>query len=451
MSRPVIARGVQSGDVAVDSGVVWGRADRPSRMQVEVSTTEPFKTLIGNGPPTRFPGTDFAKALLEGLPCEQDIFYRVSFADLASTTVIGKLPYPNGQVFAVDINNSANVKYLYSVSGDAPVDFVQGPDGLVYYADLVNGVIGRLGITDANKPVNVTVGAGADTLVLKISQDAFQGSAQYTVSVDGKQIGGVITASSLHGSGQDDTTTVKGSFATGTHTLTVNFLNDLYAGTPSTDRNLYVDGVAFNGTAVSGSTAALMSAGPQNFAFAGRPTVTIAPADANPVVNLSHVDIVATSGNHSLFIGGSFDTARLSGGTETVLAFQGHNTITTGAGNDTIRIASTGSVINAGAGTNHIEDSGGSNRIIMPAIGGFDDVFGFVLQNSDTLDFRPALAKTTWDGSTATLGNFLKVTMSGADATIALASTAGGGFTNVAALRASGDLDLTGLLTHAIV
>ena len=215
-------------------------------------------------------------------------------------------------------------------------------------------------------PKNTTIGSGADTLVLKISQDAFQGSAQYTVSVDGKQIGGVLTASSLHGSGQDDTITVKGSFATGTHTLTVNFLNDLYAGTPTTDRNLYVDGVAFNGAAVPGATAALLSAGPQNFAFAGRPTVTIAPTDTNPVVNLSHVDIVATSGNHSLFIGGSFDTARLTGGTEAVQAFQGHNTIVTAAGNDTVQIAGTGNVVNAGGGTNHLEDSGSGNRIIMP-------------------------------------------------------------------------------------
>ena len=487
--------------------------------------------------------------------------------------------FSNGQIFAIDINNRADVKFLYSVSGDAPTDFVQGPNGSVYYADLINGVIGRLDITPSTTPVgtpvtlavgsgpdtlvlrisqdafqgsaqytvsvdgvqvggtltagashaagqddtisvlgnfapgphrltvnflndlyngtpdtdrnlyvdgikydsvtvpngtaalmsagpldfaftdsgtvstpkNTTIGSGPDSLVLKISQDAFQGSAQYTVSVDGKQIDGVLTASSLHGSGQDDTTTVKGSFATGTHTLTVNFLNDLYAGTPGTDRNLYVDGVAFNGTAVPGATAALLSAGPQNFAFAGRPTVTIAPTDTNPVVNLSHVDIVATSGNHSLFIGGSFDTARLTGGTEAVQAFQGHNTIVTAAGNDTVQIAGTGNVVNAGGGTNHLEDSGSGNRIIMPVIGGFDDVFGFVLQNADTLDFRPALSRTTWDGSNATLGSFLKVTMAGADAAIAMAPTAGGAFTSVATLHASGNLDLAGLLTHSIV
>src|SRR5215813_14100479 len=41
--RPVITHGVQSGDVSVDSGVVWARADRPSRMLVEVATSESFR------------------------------------------------------------------------------------------------------------------------------------------------------------------------------------------------------------------------------------------------------------------------------------------------------------------------------------------------------------------------------------------------------------------------
>ena len=40
--RPLITHGIQSGDVSVDSGVVWARADRPSQMMVEVSTTESF-------------------------------------------------------------------------------------------------------------------------------------------------------------------------------------------------------------------------------------------------------------------------------------------------------------------------------------------------------------------------------------------------------------------------
>ena len=38
--RPRITHGVQSGDVSVDSGVVWARTDRPARMLVEVSVRD---------------------------------------------------------------------------------------------------------------------------------------------------------------------------------------------------------------------------------------------------------------------------------------------------------------------------------------------------------------------------------------------------------------------------
>jgi alkaline phosphatase D len=88
--RPVVTHGVQSGDVSVDSGVVWARADRASRMMVEVSTTESFATIHSGGSTRALPENDFAaKVLLENLPPGQDIFYRVRFADLWSTTVMG--------------------------------------------------------------------------------------------------------------------------------------------------------------------------------------------------------------------------------------------------------------------------------------------------------------------------------------------------------------------------
>ena len=38
--RPLITHGVQSGDVSIDSGVVWARTDRPARMLVEVATSD---------------------------------------------------------------------------------------------------------------------------------------------------------------------------------------------------------------------------------------------------------------------------------------------------------------------------------------------------------------------------------------------------------------------------
>ena len=115
-------------------------------------------------------------------------------------------------------------------------------------------------------PITNTIGTGTDTLVLKISQDAYQGNAEYTVGVDGQQVDGVLTASALHGTGQEDTVTVKGTGGAGQHTASLTFLNDAYAGTPDTDRNLYVDAVFTEDGAYDGN-AALLSAGLHDLHF----------------------------------------------------------------------------------------------------------------------------------------------------------------------------------------
>jgi alkaline phosphatase D len=89
--RPQITHGLQSGDVTADGGVVWARADRPSRMLVEASTTDSFKTIQKSLFIDVLPESDFTgKALLDELPAGQDIFYRVKFADLAEPTIIGE-------------------------------------------------------------------------------------------------------------------------------------------------------------------------------------------------------------------------------------------------------------------------------------------------------------------------------------------------------------------------
>src|SRR5690349_2276691 len=86
--RPQMPQGVQSGDVGTDGGVVWARADRPSQMLVEVSTTESFANARALPPIAALPESDFtAKMLLENLPAGQQIFYRVWFRDLAHTGI----------------------------------------------------------------------------------------------------------------------------------------------------------------------------------------------------------------------------------------------------------------------------------------------------------------------------------------------------------------------------
>src|SRR6266478_2428809 len=89
--RPLITHGLQSGDIGVDSGVVWARTDRPARMQIEIATTDSFRDIRGGAFVDALPDSDFtAKLLLQELPAGQDIFYRIRFQDLASPTIAGE-------------------------------------------------------------------------------------------------------------------------------------------------------------------------------------------------------------------------------------------------------------------------------------------------------------------------------------------------------------------------
>jgi hypothetical protein len=183
--------------------------------------------------------------------------------------------------------------------------------------------------------------------------------------------------------------------------------------------------------------------------------ITIAANEADPVITSSDAQIVATAGNHSISIDGTGDVISATGGTETVMAFLGGNTITTGAGNDIIQVAGSGNVVNGGTGANQINDNGSSNTIVLPQAGqGTDAIYGDVLQNHDTLDLRSLLSATAWTGNTATLGNFLHVSVpDGADAVIAVIPTGkvGGASYDVATLHNAGSVSLSTLLAHSLV
>ncbi|MCJ2132685.1 hypothetical protein MKK69_01140, partial [Methylobacterium sp. J-026] len=150
---------------------------------------------------------------------------------------------------------------------------------------------------------------GPDQLVLKISEDAYKGDAQYTISVDGQQVGGTLTAHAAHVAGSsalDDTVTVQGNFGAGPHTVSVAFLNDTYGG-PGNDRNLYVDGASHDGTAIANSSLSLLNTGSQQFTVPATSTGsgasaaatgagTAAAAPAAPTVALTHD--TGTGGTH---------------------------------------------------------------------------------------------------------------------------------------------------------
>jgi alkaline phosphatase D len=71
--------------VSADAAVVWSRADRPSRIAVEIATSDSFREIHQTLFADALPESDFtAKLLIDELPAGQDVFYRVRFEDLAS-------------------------------------------------------------------------------------------------------------------------------------------------------------------------------------------------------------------------------------------------------------------------------------------------------------------------------------------------------------------------------
>jgi alkaline phosphatase D len=95
--RPVLTHGVQSGDVIRGSGLVWTRADRPSRMVVEVSDEPGFEHVRRVVGPVLTPDTDFIGAV-RVLGDGRTVHYRVTAEDLdgrvASEPVTGSFRTP---------------------------------------------------------------------------------------------------------------------------------------------------------------------------------------------------------------------------------------------------------------------------------------------------------------------------------------------------------------------
>ena len=90
-SRPTLTHGIQSGDVTNRSAVVWARADRPSRMRVEVARTPRFRDVRLIDGPVLTPDTDFTgKVRLDALQSGRETFYRVTLEDLDDPGLRGR-------------------------------------------------------------------------------------------------------------------------------------------------------------------------------------------------------------------------------------------------------------------------------------------------------------------------------------------------------------------------
>jgi hypothetical protein len=91
------------------------------------------------------------------------------------------------------------------------------------------------------------------------------GNAQFKLLVDGKAVTTAQGVTASHAAGAWQDLSFAGSFGAGSHTIGIQFTNDAWGGTATTDRNLYVNGIEVNGTHYGSGVTALMSNGTANF------------------------------------------------------------------------------------------------------------------------------------------------------------------------------------------
>jgi Ca-dependent carbohydrate-binding module xylan-binding len=258
------------------------------------------------------------------------------------------------------------------------------------------------GPTPTTSPSAVTVGSGSDTLVLNMAEDPYQGDAQFTVSVDGKQIGGTQTTTAVVSDGQFQEFDVKGDFGPGTHSVAVTFLNDAIGdyyppGTPglppgqwavdTTDRNLYVMGASLDGgQPASGPPWELSSNGTETFSV----TAGSNPSATSYGSGLFGSDGAAASGNNAAITSNS--VAGSSSGSMSFIAPSTTGATSGGSGST----PSTGSTTGAGSGGTSTKNTSSSGS----GSSGTTDTTPTLSSTVAGADTTPSTPSTT--GATAT-------------------------------------------------
>ncbi|HYP14073.1 MAG TPA: alkaline phosphatase D family protein [Bryobacteraceae bacterium] len=111
-SRPKADWGAQVGDVVPGRAMIWSRTDRPARMLVEYSTNERFENAVPIVGPHALDVTDYTSRIdLTGLPADQQIFYRVTFRNLADGRTLSA---PVTGRFRTAPGGRRNVRVLWS-------------------------------------------------------------------------------------------------------------------------------------------------------------------------------------------------------------------------------------------------------------------------------------------------------------------------------------------------
>jgi len=144
-------------------------------------------------------------------------------------------------------------------------------------------------------------------------------------------------------------------------------------------------------------------------------TLSVPSTVASTGVSQSDISVLTTSGDHMVFVSGTGDTIALMGGNET------------------------------------ISDTGSGNTYLVPAAGkGYLTFTNNILQTTDTLDLRPALAGTQWNGSAATIDSYLHVTDTAHGAALSVSMTAKSSAVGIASFSGATTATLNTILAHSV-
>ncbi len=330
---------------------------------------------------------------------------------------------------------------------------------------------------DTHTPAAPGLAVAADTLVLGISEDMWIVNAQFTVDVDGIQVGGVYTTNASHNLGQSQTFTLNGSFGSGAHVVSVDFLNDIYGGSAAKDTNLYVNSISLDGVTTSENSKELANAGPVGFSLAPLASQAVDSATGTVVTNLTRpvlqgtaeagalVTVDATLNGTQSILGTTTATSggiwsltpskALSSGTYQLAATQTDAAGTTSAASaaqsltiipqgsgslegttaiplvsstsEKMTFISSSDTISAQNGAS-ITDVGSNNTYVLASSGAVT-IAGNTLANGDVFDLRGALSSVGWDGRTTDLGSYISATTSNSGNDLQIATHYSGGAT----------------------